>query len=305
MTKVGPEELLSLKIAKGILMPTYRSRESKTYFVQNNSDEERTFTVDHSDSQGIQAAEQKTTIRSARRFFVAQATVAAHKTGLQEVVEERTHQNLSHPLPNASEESLRTFLASPAVNAKVQVALKKYLNLQEQVTETRRLLDEQKSQLKILTDDQARLRENLKIIPPTSDPYKGFLQKFVAQESEIDGYQKQIRQLEAALLKQQRTLETFVQWLTGRVRACFSCFGVRKAFVEKIGDTYIFSCRSKNMRVRQQLLIFALMALITLVGLVAWHNNSPGANQADQDHPNQPQNGASAGAASDAGDSVQ
>ena len=30
------------------------------------------------------------------------------------------------------------------------------------------------------------------------------------------------------------------------------------------------------------------MAVIALVGLMAWYNYSPGANQADQDHPNQP-----------------
>ena len=210
LTKVSPEELLSLKIAKGVLLPTYRTRESKTYFVQNNSDEERTFTVDH-----LIRKEYKRLSKdgdqvgpAVYRFIL---TVAAHKTGQQEVVEDRTYQNLSHPLSNTSEETLRKFLANPAVNAKVKDALKKYLDLQNQVAETKRLLDEQKSQLKILTDDQARLRENLKIIPATSDPYKGFLQKFVAQEAEIDGHQKQIRQLEAALLKQQRALETFVQ----------------------------------------------------------------------------------------------
>ena len=213
LTKVSPEELLSLKIAKGVLIPTYRTRESKTYFVQNNSDEDRTFTVDH-----LIRKEYKRLGKDGDQVgpaaFRFQVKVAALKTGQQEVVEERTYQNLSHPLQNTSEESLRKFLANPAVNAKVKDALKNYLDLQEQVSETKRLLDEQKNQLKILSVDQARLRENLKIIPPTSEPYKGFLQKFVAQEAEIDGHQKQIRQLEAALLKQQRALETFVQALT-------------------------------------------------------------------------------------------
>ena len=213
MTKVSPEELLSLKIAKGVLIPTYRTRESKTYFVQNNSDGERTFTVDHVIRKEFKRLG-KEGDQVGPAVFRFQLKVAAHKTGQQEVVEERTYQNLSHPLPKATEESLRKFLANPAVNAKVKNALKKYLDLQEQVAETERLLDEQKNHLKILSDDQARLRENLKIIPATSDPYKGFLKKFVAQEAEIDGHQKQIRQLEAPLLKQQRALETFVQALT-------------------------------------------------------------------------------------------
>ena len=213
LPKVNPDVLLSLKVVKGILVRTYRTRESKIYFVKNNSDEERNFTVDHLIRKEYKRLD-KDGDQVGPAVYRFKLTVAAHMAGLQEVVEERIHQNLSNALPNTSEETLRKFLANDAVNIKVKNALKGYLDLLEQLAETKRLFEEQKSQLKILTDDQARLRENLKIIPPTSDPYKGFLQKFVAQEAEIDGHQKQIRQLEAALLKQQRALETFVQALT-------------------------------------------------------------------------------------------
>ena len=214
LVKISEDELLSLKIVKGVLIPTYRSRESKTYFIQNNSAEERAFTVDHLIRKGYKRLA-KDGDQAGPAVYRFQLTVAAHKTGLQEVIEERTHQDRSRVLQrDISHSLLREYLASPVVSSKVKEVLKKFLDLDQKADETNRQLDEQKSQLKVLTEDQARLRENLKIIPPTSEPYKGFLDKFVAREAEIDGHQKQVRQLEAALLKQQRALETFVQALT-------------------------------------------------------------------------------------------
>ena len=42
-----PEKLQALRIEKGYIIPKLKVRESKTYFVQNNSDIAREFTVDH------------------------------------------------------------------------------------------------------------------------------------------------------------------------------------------------------------------------------------------------------------------
>ncbi len=214
LVKVEADELLSLKIVKGVLLPTHRTRESKTYFIQNTSDEDRTFTVDHLVRKDYKrlSPDGDQTGPAAYRF---ELKVPAHKTGLKEVTEECVHQARAEHFKRATLEDVRPeYLTSPAVNARVKNALKKYLDLNAQATETKRKLDEQKEQLKILTEDQARLRENLKIIPQTADEYKGFLQKFVAREAEIDAHQKQVRQLETALLQQQRAVEAYLTALT-------------------------------------------------------------------------------------------
>jgi hypothetical protein len=63
----------------------------------------------------------------------------------------------------------------------------------------------------VLTEDQARVRENLKIVPQTSDVYKDFLKKFVAQEGQIDELQRAIRTSDAQV---QKEYDTFVTALT-------------------------------------------------------------------------------------------
>ena len=62
----------------------------------------------------------------------------------------------------------------------------------------------------ILTEDQARMRENLNIIPQSSEHFKKFLEKFVGQETQIEGLQKQLREVQTSVQQSQRDYEVFI-----------------------------------------------------------------------------------------------
>ncbi len=205
--KASPEEVLAVKIVKGVLQVRYRERESRTYFIQNNSTEDRTFQIDHIVRTGWKRLDGKGGEQVGPAVYRFQLEVAAGKTGHREVLEERTFLERNRSLWNASAMEVRELLAHPLPSAKVKEALTKTLELRRKLLDTKKELAERKDQLKILSEDQARVRENLKIIPTTTEPYKDFLKKFVAQETEIEALQRQIRQLEASLQKQEQTAE--------------------------------------------------------------------------------------------------
>jgi hypothetical protein len=209
LVKTDPEELIGLRIVKGVLEARYKIRQSKTYFVQNVSDQKREFVVDHVirpewkrlGATGEQAGP------DVYRFVLE---VPAGKTGHQEVVEERTRLDKTRVVKSAPETLLREFLLSPAPGARVKEALTTFLGLQGKLSESRRQLGDSTGQLDALSKDQARLRENLHVIPQSSEPYKDFLQKFVTQEREIEALQRQQRQLQASVLRQANEVEAFV-----------------------------------------------------------------------------------------------
>src|SRR5262249_30084837 len=128
VVKLSDVELLNLKIVKGMLVPTLRYRETKTYFVQNSGDEARALTVDH-----VVRKEYKRLDKGGDQVgpavFRFKLEVPVHKTAQQEVVEERTYQESNHPLQYASEETLRNSLASTAASDKVKAALKQFQEL--------------------------------------------------------------------------------------------------------------------------------------------------------------------------------
>ncbi len=65
-------------------------------------------------------------------------------------------------------------------------------------------------QLKDITDDQVRLRANLKEMPPTAAAYKRYLDKFDVQETQIEKVQADIKKLQDVEHQQQKDFEDFL-----------------------------------------------------------------------------------------------
>ena len=113
--------------------------------------------------------------------------VKSKNTAHQEVVEERVYQDRHNVVAKFGDSTLREFIANPAPAAKVKAALLCKCSTSKphengHAGARRHEGDAEAS----WHDDQARVRDNLKIIPQTSEPYKDFLKKFVAQETQIE-----------------------------------------------------------------------------------------------------------------------
>ena len=84
------------------------------------------------------------------------------------------------------------------------------MDLRGALGKTQRDRQELERQLKDITDDQARLRANLKEMPPTAAAYKRYLDKFDAQETQIEKYQADIKKLQDIEHQQQKEFEDFL-----------------------------------------------------------------------------------------------
>jgi septal ring factor EnvC (AmiA/AmiB activator) len=115
---------------------------------------------------------------------------------------------------NIDDNQIRIFLNSPITSAKVKNGLKEALDLRWAVAKTQRDIGEQQQQLKVITDDQARLRANLKEMPSTAAAYKRYLEKFDAQETQIENLQADIKKLQGVAFKQQKDLEDYLAGFT-------------------------------------------------------------------------------------------
>ena len=84
------------------------------------------------------------------------------------------------------------------------------MDLRWALNKTQREIAELERQLKVITDDQARLRANLKEMPPTAAAYKRYLEKFDEQETQIEKYQADIKKLQGTEHQQQKEFEDFL-----------------------------------------------------------------------------------------------
>ena len=93
---------------------------------------------------------------------------------------------------------------------KVKEGLKQGIALRWALNKTQRETADQQVQLKTITEDQVRLRANLKEMPPTAAAYKRYLDKFDQQETQIEKYQADIKKLQETEHQQQKEFEDFL-----------------------------------------------------------------------------------------------
>ncbi len=202
--------LVQVKISKGILFSQTKIRETKTYTIVNRNDQERIVLVEHPVRNDFlltdDSAKPAETASDVYRFEVK---VPAGKTVAQAVTEERVL-NEQVALTNSNDDQMRFFFNSTVSSQKVRDGLKLALDLRHTLAVTQQGIADKQRELKDLTDDQARLRANLKEMPPTAAAYKRYLDKFDAQESQIENLQEDIKKMQGAESRQRKEFEDFL-----------------------------------------------------------------------------------------------
>jgi hypothetical protein len=214
-TEVDPKpssdngRLTQVKASKGILYTTTKVRETKTYTVKNRNDAERVVLIEHPVRNEFKLVDTDKPAETASDFYRFQVKVAPGKTETQTVTEERDIGS-SIQLTNLDDQNIRIIINNTVTSAKVKKALEEAMKLRGELSKTQREIQELERQLKTITDDQARLRANLKEMPSTAAAYKRYLEKFDQQETQIESLQADIKKLQGTEHNQRKEFENFL-----------------------------------------------------------------------------------------------
>jgi hypothetical protein len=209
VAKRDPDRLTKIKINKGILYQTTKVHESKAYTVKNRSEHDRTVLIEHPFRPDFSLVSKEKPAERARDVYRFEIKLPAGKTASQVIIEEKDVQT-AVALSNSDDQTMRFFISQPVVSDAVKNALGQAVELKSKLSATQRDLAQEERQLKVITDDQARLRANLREMPPTAEAYKRYLKKFDEQETLIEDAQKKVKQLQDAELAQRKTFEDYL-----------------------------------------------------------------------------------------------
>jgi hypothetical protein len=210
--------LTQVKVVKGILWTTVKVRETKTYTIKNRNDQERLVLLEHPVRNDFKLVDTTKPTETASDVYRFQLKVSPGKTETQTVTEERLISSNVH-LTNISDNQMRFFVNSRTTSAKVKEGLKRGLELRGVWAQTQREIQEQERQLKTITDDQTRLRANLREMPATAAAYKRYLEKFDQQETQIEKFQADIKKLQNQEHEQRKAFEDFLNNLSAEGEA--------------------------------------------------------------------------------------
>jgi len=182
----------------------------KAYTIKNRSDHERVVLVEHPYQPALTLVKPEKPAERTRDMYRFEVKAAPNKTAKLDVTEEQ--QRLDEiALSNSDDDTMRFFLRASVSSAKVKKALEDAIKLKQRVVETEREIKREEQALRVIEQDQTRMRANLERVPQTSDVYKHYLKKFEDQEKEIDEQRRpRIARLQQTLEDQRKQYENFL-----------------------------------------------------------------------------------------------
>jgi hypothetical protein len=214
-TEVAPEDkpthddLVRVKLYKGLLETTHQQRQTKVYTIKNRSEHPRHLLVEHPIHPGWNlVTPEKPSERSRDVYRFALEAKPNQPVTLTVVEEIRLAQQVG--LSNSPDENIRILLKGTVASAKVKEALAEALKRKGQLAETQQAVSVEQQALEAISRDQERLRANIQRVPPTSQAYQRYLKKFDEQETEIEGRQAKLAQLQKTAEQQRQGYESFL-----------------------------------------------------------------------------------------------
>jgi hypothetical protein len=198
-----------VKIYKGVLHATHKIRHVKRYTVKNRSEHERLVLVEHPYQPQLTLVAPEKPAERSREVYRFEVKAEPNKPSKLEVVQEQKRLD-EIAIVGSDDDAVRFFVRSASSSPAVKKALEEILKLREQLAGTQRDIAREEQSLKVIEQDQARMRANMERVPQTSEAYKRYLKKFDDQETQIEKARARVAKSQETAEEQKKAYEAFV-----------------------------------------------------------------------------------------------
>ena len=220
-TEVDPKngkatsDVTRVRAVKGVIHTTRKRVEEQVYTIRNASEQDRVVLVEHANRKGQQfnvVSEVKPKEETAD-FYRFEVDVPAGQTKALSVVEERS-EGESFALSNSQDEAVRQVINLNQASPALKQALTTALSMKGEWDGARREIADVQNRIQTITQDQERLRGNLREMPRESKAYTRYLEKFDQQEKEMDSLHANLKSLQQQEFQKKVAYEEFLKNLS-------------------------------------------------------------------------------------------
>jgi hypothetical protein len=216
-TKTGDNTTRLNKVwaKKGIIYTESIRREEKIYEVANRSTQDRTLLIEHANRSGQQfkIVSKDLPKETAADVYRFEYQVPAGKSESFCVVEERT-EGANVTLSNSTDDQIRYFIQLKEISPALKSKLGEALTIKGKWDATRREIATVQNRINTITQDQQRLRLNLRETPKEAEAYQRYLKKLDDQEKEMDTLHAKLKDLQTQEHKDHVAYENYLSNLT-------------------------------------------------------------------------------------------
>jgi len=204
--------IASGSIIDGILQLSVKQVDSQTYQFDNGASDDRVIVVEHPLLTGWDLTETVPPFEKTPTLYRWKVAVGAGKsvdfTVKQQQIQSERYAILDMDLP-----SIEVYLKNGAIAQSVKDALAKAAAMRTELATIQRGIDDHKSTLTSIAEDQNRIRENMRTVPQSSQLYERLETKLNAQETDVETKQKELDDLQTSLEAKRQALNDYLSHL--------------------------------------------------------------------------------------------
>jgi hypothetical protein len=211
--QADPDRVRKVFISHGVMTETTEQREEHTYTIRNRDTASRTVVIEHPARDGWKLTEGEDPVESSVSYHRFRLTVESKKTATLTVKE--YHPMTSRlEISNFTDSQIRFFMAAKMINAETDRALHKIMAQKDGIAALDADLASHRSQLTSISEDQQRVRENMKALKGSAEE-KALVERYVRQlnqqEDRVQALQHEISELQEKRSAAQKALNETIE----------------------------------------------------------------------------------------------
>jgi hypothetical protein len=205
-----------IKIAKGMLTQTSKQLDHQTYTVRNSDTQPREVVIEHALRSGWKLANDvkpEETSASSYRFAVK---VPPSQTTILKIDEVQPLER-TVALSSVTDEQIKIWFNDKTLKPELMQALRQIMDKKNEISALDRHMQGLQAQISGITQDQARLRENMKALKGSAEEralVARYTRQLNEQEDKLQAVRAEIARLDAARAEKRQQLDKMLQDLT-------------------------------------------------------------------------------------------
>jgi hypothetical protein len=205
------QSLLSGKINRGVLYLTHKNVIEQTYLATNKGDNDKTLIVEHPRMDGWKLVEgDQKPVETTDQLYRYKGQVAAGKSSKLTIKQEMIHDQAVAIL-DTDVSALLYWSKRAEISPKVKDALAGVIGKKNEMVAVDRQIQQKQARLNEIKTDQARIRENIKVLEGNAKQRQ--LDRLEKNEDEITKLQDEIKALQADRTEKQQAFEKSLETL--------------------------------------------------------------------------------------------
>jgi hypothetical protein len=212
-TKAIPDQLVTVKLVKGVLFTSHKHQRSQHYTIKNSGKNAKKLLIEYpydSNWTLLTPAKPDEKTRDLYRFAV---TAEPGKPAMLDVQEERTL-NQQVALTNLDDNAIRFYMNVKVVGEEVKKALAEVIRRKQAILDLANQRKQLEQQVTVIDQEQTRIRQNMAQLDRNTDLYNRYVKKFGEQEDQVEALRQQIRKLTVDETNLRKALDDYLIGLT-------------------------------------------------------------------------------------------